>query len=119
MIFRIAKSIAIGIALISTLALATDSGANSTRIEVVSKRYAFSPDHITVKRGQVITLVLRTTDVTHGLEVKGLNFNVEIRKGTPTEISFSPKQTGSFEGRCSHFCGAGHGSMHFTVEVVD
>jgi cytochrome c oxidase subunit 2 len=117
--FRIAKTIALGVALASSLALATDPGASATKIEVVAKRFTFAPDHITVKRGQVVTLVLRSTDVTHGLEVKGLNFNVEIRKGAPTEIQFSPKQTGTFEGKCSHFCGVGHGSMHFTVEVVE
>jgi len=116
---RIANTIALGVALASSLALATDVGVGSQRIEVVAKRYSFVPDHITVKRGQAVTLVLRSTDVTHGLEVKGLNFNVEIRKGAPTEVTFSPQQTGTFEGKCSHFCGVGHGSMRFTVEVVE
>ena len=90
-----------------------------TKIQVIAKRFAFVPDQITVKRGHPVTLELASQDVTHGLAIKELGIKSEIPKGRKTEVTFTPTATGTFEGKCSHFCGSGHGSMKFTVVVTD
>jgi len=43
----------------------------------------------------------------------------EVKKGEATEVKFDPETTGTFEGKCAHFCGKGHGSMTLTVHVTD
>jgi len=35
-------------------------------VEITAKRFAFSPDKITLKKGQTVKLRLHSEDVTHG-----------------------------------------------------
>ncbi|HMD40001.1 MAG TPA: cupredoxin domain-containing protein [Candidatus Acidoferrum sp.] len=98
-----------------------DGRAQSTRrIEVVASRFSFEPNEITVKKGEPVTLSLRSTDVTHGLSIEQLHLRVEeVHKGQSTDTLLSTATAGTFEGKCAHFCGKGHGSMVFTVHVVE
>ncbi|WP_128915433.1 cupredoxin domain-containing protein [Granulicella sibirica] len=88
-------------------------------IEVTASKFSFAPATITVKKGEPVTLVLSSTDVTHGLRIRELGVDVKVNKGKSTEATFTPDQTGDFVGHCSNFCGAGHGGMALTVHVVD
>ena len=89
------------------------------RIEVAAKRFSYTPSEITLKVGQPVVLVLKSEDVAHGLKFKELNLQTEIGKGTASELSFTPTKAGDFIGHCSHFCGAGHGSMTLTLHVTE
>jgi len=108
-----------GIILATMVLLASGSDQIPNAIQVIAKRYSFVPDQITVKRGQIVTLSLRSLDVTHGLTVKELGIKTDIPKGRDTVVSFTPQTVGTFVGQCSHFCGSGHGSMKFTVTVME
>ncbi len=89
------------------------------RFEVTAKRFTFTPAEITVKRGQPVVMLLRSEDVTHGLRLRDLGVNVQVKPGATTEVKFTPDKTGDFIGHCSVFCGSGHGTMEFTVHVVE
>ena len=89
------------------------------RVEVVSKRFAFDPGEITLKKGQPVVLVLKSTDVAHGLRFRELNIEVKVDKGGTAEVPFTPTKTGDFVGHCSVFCGSGHGAMTLTLHVVE
>jgi len=89
------------------------------RIELVSKRFAFEPGEITLKKGQPVILVLKSTDVAHGLRFRELNLDVQVAKGGTAELQFTPNKTGDYVGHCSVFCGSGHGEMTLTLHVVD
>ena len=89
------------------------------RVEVVSKRFAFDPGEITLKKGQPVVLVLKSTDVAHGLRFRELNIEVKVDKGGTAEVPFTPTKTGDFVGHCSVFCGSGHGVMTLTLHVVE
>jgi cytochrome c oxidase subunit 2 len=117
---KLGHKLVVGFMLFSGLLMFGGAGpASSQKIEIVAKRFAFLPGQITVKKGQPVTLVLRTQDVTHGLAIKELGIKAEIPKGHDTEVTFTPDEAGTFEGKCSHFCGSGHGSMKFTVVVTE
>ena len=88
-------------------------------ITVTAGRFSFEPNEITVKKGEEVTLVLQSSDVIHGLLIEDLGVRTEIKKGQSATVTFTPDAAGTFEGKCSHFCGAGHGSMTFTVHVTD
>lgn len=90
-----------------------------TRIEITAKRFAFTPNEITVKKGQPVQLVLKSMDVAHGIRVRGLNVLVKVKAHGTAEVTFTPQQDGDYEGHCAVFCGSGHGSMTFLVHVVD
>jgi cytochrome c oxidase subunit 2 len=89
------------------------------RIDITVKRFAFTPDEITLKKGQPAVLVIKSLDVAHGLRFRDLNLNVKIDKGESAELKFTPDKTGDFVGHCSVFCGSGHGAMTLTLHVVD
>jgi cytochrome c oxidase subunit 2 len=42
-----------------------------------------------------------------------------IKKDKPEDLTMVPQTAGTFQGKCAHFCGKGHGSMIFTVHVVE
>ena len=107
-------------AVMSLFAAAHASTAEtSRRIEITAKRFTYEPDVITLKRGELVVLVIHSIDVTHGIKVDELNLKSEdIKKGKGTELRFTPEKAGHFIGKCAHFCGKGHGSMTLQIDVL-
>jgi len=106
-------------ALLCAAAISAGQAPTPRRIEIVASKFSYVPNHITLKKGEPVILVLSSADVTHGLKVKELGFNVEIKKGHDTEVPLTPSSVGHFVGKCSHFCGMGHGSMTLDVDVTE
>jgi cytochrome c oxidase subunit II len=88
-------------------------------IEIHAKRFSFTPAEITITTGETVTLSLTSDDTTHGLLIPELGVNATITKGKVTNVDVTPQKAGTFQGRCGHFCGVGHGSMLFSVQVKD
>jgi cytochrome c oxidase subunit 2 len=89
------------------------------KIEIIAKRFEFSPNEITVKKGEPVELVVTSQDVDHGLKIAELGVNLKISKGKPSEAAFTPTEVGDFTGQCTSFCGPGHGGMKMTVHVTE
>ncbi len=86
-------------------------------VEITAKRFGFSPDHITLKKGQQVTLRLTSQDVTHGFFSRPLHLDGTISPEKPTELTITPDTAGTFTTICDHFCGTGHGNMKMTITV--
>jgi cytochrome c oxidase subunit 2 len=86
-------------------------------IEITAKRFAFTPDKITLKKGQPVRLRLHSEDVTHGFFVRPLKLDEIIPAGQTIEVTVTPQTEGTFLTICDHFCGAGHGNMNMTIVV--
>ena len=86
-------------------------------VEITAKRFAFSPDKITLKKGQTVKLRLHSEDVTHGFFLRPLKLDEEIPAGQTKEVVVTPQAAGSFTTICDHFCGANHGNMNMTIVV--
>lgn len=106
------------VASMALLCAAPGQSSAPRRVEITVSRFSYSPAEITLKEGEPVILALSSTDVTHGLSIKELGVKTDIKKGQEVEIPLTPTQTGTFQGKCSHFCGKGHGSMILTVNVV-
>ncbi len=100
-------------------ARADQSKSAIREIQVIAKRYAYDPPEITLKKGEPVTLVLRSEDVTHGILQPDLNIHAEMHKNRPVRVTVQPNVSGTFEARCSYFCGVGHGSMRLKFHVVE
>lgn len=104
-------------------ALAALSGTNTAHagdlpvVEITAKRFAFSPDRITLKKGETVKLRIRSEDVTHGFFLRPLKLDEEIPAGQTIEVTVTPETTGTFMTICDHFCGANHGNMNMTIVV--
>lgn len=86
-------------------------------INISAKRYAFTPNQISIKKGETVTLRLTSEDRVHGFFSKPLKFDELIEPGKVTEVTITPAQPGSYLTICDHFCGAGHGNMNMTIVV--
>jgi cytochrome c oxidase subunit II len=89
------------------------------KIEIVASRFSFSPSEITIKKGETVTISVSSADVTHGLVIPALGVKADIKKGKEEDVNVTAQTVGTFQGKCAHFCGKGHGSMIFTVHVVE
>jgi cytochrome c oxidase subunit II len=116
--FRLGILIA-GLLALTATALGRKSEPVQQHIEVTASRFSFEPHEITVKKGGPVTISLHSTDVTHGLVIPELGVRTEVQKGQSEDLTATPESAGTFEGKCAHFCGKGHGSMTFTVHVVE
>jgi cytochrome c oxidase subunit II len=110
------------VALIATIACArlmSHAQATPRRVEVIAKRFDFTPSEITLKKGEPVILVLTSKDVQHGLKLDAFNQVVIAKKGESSQAQFTPAEVGTFVAQCASFCGAGHGSMKLTVHVTE
>jgi cytochrome c oxidase subunit II len=103
---------------VSGASLSTSSAAPQ-RVVIVAKRFSFDPATVTLKKGEPVDLVLKSSDVQHGLRFRELGVEVKAPKGGSGEVQFTPDKTGDFVGHCSVFCGVGHDRMMLTLHVVD
>jgi cytochrome c oxidase subunit II len=106
--------------------LAVYSMPNHTRadesaqvVKITASKFHFTPDHITLVKGQPVTLQLTSTDTTHGFLIRALKIDTDIKPGTVTQMTVTPATAGTFKAICDHYCGLGHGGMKMTVVVQE
>ena len=63
-------------------------------------------------------IVLTSPDVIHSFFVPGFLFKRDVIPGVVNKIDVSPRDRGTFTGRCAEFCGLDHAKMTFEVKVV-
>jgi len=92
--------------------------SNSARVvEITAKRFGFTPEQVTLKKGETVTLRLHSEDVTHGFFMRKLKIDSEVEAGKTTDITITPDTPGTYTTICDHFCGANHGNMKMTIVV--
>ena len=115
-----ARIVIITLCLLSLLAFTGSNRAHADDtpvVEITAKRFAFSPDKITLKKGQTVKLRLHSEDVTHGFFLRPLKLDEEIPAGQTINVTVTPQTAGTFMTICDHFCGANHGNMNMTIVV--
>lgn len=88
-------------------------------IDITAKRFVFTPNEITLKKGETVKLRIVSEDVTHGLYLKPLKIDADIEPGKTTETTVTPQTVGKFTAICDHFCGVNHGNMKMTIVVEE
>ena len=68
--------------------------------------------------GETVEINLTATDVVHGFFVPAFLFQRNAVPGSPTRFDITPTRLGTYDGKCSTFCGLNHDDMLFTVHVV-
>jgi cytochrome c oxidase subunit 2 len=96
---------------------AAASTAGPRTIAIAAKRFEFSPSTITLKKGETVTLVVTSEDVTHGLFLRPLKIDLDLPAGESQSVTVTPQEAGTFTAICHHFCGSGHGGMKLKVVV--
>ena len=112
-------SFAAAVAIIAAVFTTATGSADARRIDIQAKRFEYTPNEITLKKGEPVVLVFHSQDVTHGFKLKEFNIKVDIPKNSSVEVAFTPNTVGDFVGQCAHFCGEGHGGMKLTIHVTE
>jgi cytochrome c oxidase subunit II len=113
----IAIVVGVGVGAIAVHA-STDAKAMAPQVvQINASKFHFEPDHITLHKGQPVTLQLTSADATHGFMIRALKIDTEIKPGKVTEMTVTPDTAGNFTAICDHYCGTGHGMMKLKVEV--
>jgi cytochrome c oxidase subunit II len=86
-------------------------------IEISAKRFQFTPNQITLKRGEPVTLRVTAEDRDHGFLQEDLGIDLDLEPGKVSEVTITPQTAGKFVAICDDFCGSGHGNMKMTIEV--
>jgi len=87
--------------------------------EVTASRFKFEPEILQVTEGDRVRLTLRSTDTQHGFTIKKLNVKVAVPKtGEPVTVEFVAGKAGTYEFKCSEYCGSGHGRMKGQIVVT-
>ncbi len=112
-------TVMLGLAAMPFTLIRTTRAQEVKTVIITAKKFSYDPGTITLKKGQPVTLILKSEDVAHGLRFSEFNVNLKVQKGGTTQTTFTPDKTGTFIGHCSVFCGSGHGSMAITLHVVE
>jgi len=108
-------------AIISGLALYVRANAlpAEREIHITAKKFDFTPDTITLKKGEPVVLVISSQDRNHGFNLRGFGIRADIKPGGTARIRFTPNKTGRFTFSCDVFCGDGHEDMTGTIVVTE
>lgn len=88
-------------------------------ISISARKFEYTPNHITLKKGVPTVLRLITEDRSHGFSIPAMNLRADIRPGKAAELKFTPQKTGDFDFFCDIYCGEGHEGMSGKITVVD
>jgi cytochrome c oxidase subunit 2 len=88
-------------------------------IHITAKTFAFSPDSITLKKGEPVVFEISSGDRKHGFSLRAFGVRSDVLPGKVSRIRFTPDKTGKFSFSCDVFCGDGHEEMTGTVVVTD
>ncbi|MFO1372756.1 MAG: cupredoxin domain-containing protein [Candidatus Competibacteraceae bacterium] len=88
-------------------------------IKIVAKRFDYTPNEITLKKGVPVILEFTTADILMGFNVPDLGIRTDIVPGQVSRIQLTPQKIGSFPFHCDIFCGVGHEDMQGVIIVTD
>ncbi len=89
----------------------TASGGNGKFFEIRAKKFAYTPNIITVDKGDEVLIKLRSLDVSHGLYIDGYELKLTVHPGETSTLRFIADKTGKFNFRCAVTCGDFHPYM--------
>jgi len=93
------------------------SQASPRVIDITAKRFEFTPNQLTLKKGEPLILRVTSMDVTHGFFNRPLKIDGLVEPGKPLQVAINPQTAGTYTVICDHFCGSGHGNMKMSIVV--
>ena len=87
-------------------------------IKILARKFTYSPNKLTLKKGVPVVLELTTADVLMGFYVPDFDIRADIVPEQVTRVRLVPDKIGTFTFLCDVFCGSGHETMNGTITVV-
>lgn len=86
-------------------------------IEIVARRFSFTPNEMVLKVNERVVLSIRSLDFVHGLNIPELGIRADLVPGRVTRVELQPRKVGNLAFLCDNFCGDGHEDMHGRIVV--
>src|SRR5438128_11086113 len=97
---------------------AVPAGAEQV-VHMTAKRFEYTPNEITLKKGVPVILEITALDRDHGFKIPDLGVRADLKSGEVTRVRIVPDRVGTFAFRCDVFCGDRHEVMAGEIVVVD
>lgn len=94
------------------------SAENVREIFLEARQWDWSEPTITVRSGELVRLKVTSKDVTHGIMIPDVGFNLQIDPGKENVGEFTAPQPGKYLYGCSVMCGHGHGAHRGELVVL-
>ena len=105
-------------ALFGPVALAQDPSEPLT-IQLVARKFMFTPEQVPVKVGQRLLLELTTLDFAHGFGLPDLKLRTDLVPGQVVKLALQFDKPGDYVFLCDNYCGDGHEDMFGRFLVTD
>ena len=87
-------------------------------IKVMAQKFRYTPNEITIKRGENVVLEFTAIDFVHGFSVPDLHVRADLPPGQLTRVRLPFKHAGVYDFLCDNFCGSGHENMGGKIIVT-
>lgn len=80
-------------------------------VSITARKFAFTPDQVTLKAGAPAIIELTSLDRQHGFACPGLGIDAVVDPGVIKQVRVTNPKPGLYPFHCSIFCGEGHSNM--------
>jgi cytochrome c oxidase subunit 2 len=87
-------------------------------IAMKAKKFTFTPDKISLTKGEPVIFELTSEDVLMGFSLPDFNLRADMVPGKTVQLAFTPQKAGEFDFICDVFCGDLHEDMGGKITVV-
>jgi cytochrome c oxidase subunit II len=101
-----------GAALVGSLVARRVVAQAPREIEIVARRFSFTPREISLRVNERVVLAIRSVDFLHGFSVPDLGIRADLMPGQVTRVELLPRKAGTLDFVCDNFCGSEHEEMH-------
>lgn len=91
-------------------------GVAERTIHMGVRQWAWDPEVIHAKEGELVRLIIHNADVSHTLVIPELGIDANIPEDGAV-VTFTATHRGTFDFLCGTYCGVGHAEMHGTLVI--
>jgi len=102
----------------ATIGLRAAAQPEEQVIKILARRFTYTPNKLSLKRGIPVILELTSADVLMGFNAPDFDLRADIIPGQTARVRLVPDKVGTFTFLCDIFCGSGHETMSGTMTVV-
>ena len=97
----------------------TARGADEKVVSMTAMKFEFTPETVTLKKGEPVILELTSLDRAHGFVIPDLKLHADILPDQTARVRIVPEKAGRYGFHCDNFCGDGHEDMSGTIVVTE
>jgi cytochrome c oxidase subunit II len=102
----------------ATIGLRAAAQPEEQVIKILARRFTYTPNKLSLKKGVPVVLELTSADVLMGFNAPDFDVRADIIPGQVARVRLVPDKIGTFTFLCDIFCGSGHETMSGTITVV-